>query len=66
MYAPWKKSFEKPRQYITKQRPIFADTILYSQSYSFSVVMNRCENWIIKNAEHQRINALNCGVGEDS
>ena len=24
------------------------------------------ESWIIKKAEYQRINALNCGVGEDS
>ena len=25
-----------------------------------------CESWTIKKAEHQRIDALNCGVGEDS
>ena len=24
------------------------------------------ESWTIKKAEHQRIDALNCGVGEDS
>ena len=29
----------------------------------FSVVMNRCENWTVKKAEHQRIDALKCGVG---
>ena len=32
----------------------------------FPVVMYRCESWSIKKAECQRINALNCGVGEDS
>ena len=32
----------------------------------FPVVMYRCESWTIKKAEHQRIDALNCGVGEDS
>ena len=30
----------------------------------FPVVMYGC--WTIKKAEHQRIDALNCGVGEDS
>ena len=30
------------------------------------VVMNRCESWTIKKAECRRINALNCGAGEDS
>ena len=32
----------------------------------FPVVMYGCESWVIKKAEHQRIDALNCGVGEDS
>ena len=32
----------------------------------FPVVMYGCESWTIKKAEHQRIDALNCGVGEDS
>ena len=30
----------------------------------FPVVMY--ESWTVKKAEHQRIDALNCGVGEDS
>ena len=32
----------------------------------FPVVMYGCESWTIKKAEHQRIDALNCGAGEDS
>ena len=28
----------------------------------FPVVMYGCESWTIKKAEHQRIDALNCGV----
>ena len=32
----------------------------------FPVVMYGCESWTIKNAEHQRIDAYNWGVGEDS
>ena len=32
----------------------------------FPVVMYGCESWTIKKAECQRIDTLNCGVGEDS
>ena len=32
----------------------------------FPVVMYECESWTIKKAENRRIDALNCGVGEDS
>ena len=30
------------------------------------VVIYECESWTMKKAEHRRIDALNCGVGEDS
>ena len=36
MLAPWKKSYDKPRQCIKKQRHHFADKSLYGQSYGFS------------------------------
>ena len=36
MLAPWKKSYDKPRQHIKKQRHHFADKCLCSQSYDFS------------------------------
>ena len=32
----------------------------------FPVVMYGCESWTIRKAEHRRIDALSCGVGEDS
>ena len=32
----------------------------------FPVVICGCESWTIKQAKHRRIDALNCGVGEDS
>ena len=32
----------------------------------FPVVMYGCESWAVKKAESRRIDALNCGVGEDS
>ena len=34
--APWKKSYDKPRQHIKKQRHYFADKGPYSQSYGLS------------------------------
>ena len=34
-----------------------------SQSYGFS---SGCESWTIKKSECQRIDGLDCGVGEDS
>ena len=34
--APWKKSYDKPRQCIKKQRHRFADKGPSSQSYGFS------------------------------
>ena len=37
-----------------------------SQSYGFPVVMYGCESWTIRKAEQRRIDALNCGAGEDS
>ena len=33
---PWKKSYDKPRHYIKKQRHHFANKVSYSQSYSFA------------------------------
>ena len=34
--APWKKSYDKPRQHIKKQRHYFANKGLSHQSYGFS------------------------------
>ena len=51
MLAPWKKSYEQPRQHIKKKRHYFADKGLSSQSVVFPVVMYGCENWAIMKAE---------------
>ena len=37
MLPPWKKSYDKPRQHIKKQRYHFADKRPYNQSYGFSI-----------------------------
>ena len=43
MLAPWKESYEKPRQHIREHRLHFADKGLYSQSYDFS--RNHVQMW---------------------
>ena len=53
--APWKKSYDQPRQHIEKQRHYFANKGPSSQSYGFLVVRYGCESWTINKAEHQRI-----------
>ena len=58
MLAPWKESYDKPRQHIKKQRHYFANKGPSSQSYGFSVVRYGCESWTVKKAEHQRIDAF--------
>ena len=43
MLAPWKKSYDQPRQHIKKQRQYFANKGLSSQSYGFSsMVFQSC------------------------
>ena len=56
MLAPWKKSYDQPRQLIKKQRHYFANKGPSSQSYGFS--MYGCESWSIKKAKCQRIDAF--------
>ena len=40
--APWKKSYDQPRQHIKVQRCYFANKCLFSQSYGFST----CHLWM--------------------
>ena len=56
--APCKKSYNKPRQHIKKQRHYFANSGPYSQGYGFSSSMYGCESWTIKKAKHRRIDAF--------
>ena len=57
MLAPWKKSNDKPRQNIKKQRHYFAYTGLYNQSYGFS--SSHIWMWELDDkSEDQRIDAF--------
>ena len=58
MLAPWKKSFEQPKQHIKKQRHYFVNKSPSGQSYGFPVVMYECERWTVKKAECRRIDAF--------
>ena len=52
---------------IFKSRDITLPTKVHLvKAMVFPVVMYGCESWTIKKAECGRIDALNCGVGEDS
>ena len=52
---------------ILKSRDISLPTMVHLvKAMVFPVVMYGCESWTIKKAEHQRIDAFNCDVGEDS
>ena len=58
MLAPWKKSYDQPRQNIQKQRHYFANKGPSVKVMVFAIVMYGCESWTIKKAEHQRIDAF--------
>ena len=52
---------------IFKSRDITLPTkVCLVKAMVFPVVMYGCESWTVKKAERQRIDALNCGVGENS
>ena len=52
---------------IFKSRDITLPTkVCLVKALVFPVVMYGCESWTIKKAEHERLDALKCGVGEDS
>ena len=66
MLAPWKKSYDKPRQHIKKQRHHLPTKLCLVKAMVFPVVMYGCESWTVKKAEQQRLMLFNCGVGDDS
>ena len=55
--APWKKSYDKSKQHIKKQKYYFANKGL-AKAMVFPVVMYGCESWTIKKAECRRIDAF--------
>ena len=52
---------------IFKSRDITLPTkVRLVKAIAFPVIMYGCESWTVKKAECRRIDAFDCGVGEDS
>ena len=56
--APWKKSYEQPREHIKNQRHYFTNKVHLVKAMVFPVVMYGCEIYTIKKADRQRIDAF--------
>ena len=48
--APWKESYDKPRQHIKKQRHTLLTKVCIVKAMVFPIVMYGCESWTIKKA----------------
>ena len=57
MLAPWKKSYDQPRQNIKNQRLYLTNKGPY-KAMVFPVVMYGCESWTIKKAEYWSTDAF--------
>ena len=58
MLAPWKKSYDKPRQPIKTRDMTLPTKVHIVKATVFPVVMYKCESWTIKKVECQRIDAF--------
>ena len=56
--APWKKSYDQPRQHTKNQRHYLPTKLHLVKAMVFPVVMYECESWTIKKAECWRIDAF--------
>ena len=66
MIASWQESYDKPRQYVEKQRHHSADKSLNGivKAMVFSVVTYGCDSWTIKKTECQRIDYFKLVLGK--
>ena len=58
MHAPWKKSYDQPRQHIEIRDITLSTKVHLLKAMVFPLVMYGCESWTIKKAERQRIDAF--------
>ena len=58
MFAPWKKSYYKPRSILKSRGITLLTKVQIVKAMVFPVVMYRCESWTIKKNEHLRIDAF--------
>ena len=58
MLAPWKESYDKPRQHIKSRDTTLPTKVHPVKAMVFPVVMYGCESWTIKKADCQRIDTF--------
>ena len=58
MLAPWKKSYDQPRQHVKKQDFSLPTKVRLIKAMVFPVIMYACESWTIKKPECHRIDAF--------
>ena len=58
MLAPWKKSYDQPRQHIKIRDITLPTNVHIVKAMVFPVVMCGCESWTIEKAEHEKIGAF--------
>ena len=56
--APWKESYDKPKQHIKSRDITLPTKVCLVRAMIFPVVMYRCKSWTIKKAERQRTHAF--------
>ena len=58
MLAPWKESYDQPREHIKSKDITLPTKVRLIKAMGFPVVMYGCESWTVKKAECQRIDAF--------
>ena len=57
-FAPWKKSYDQPRQHVKSRDIILPTKVRLVKAMVFPVVMYVCQSWTIKKAEHWRTDSF--------
>ena len=58
MLTSWKKHYDQPRQHIKIRDITLLTKVCLVKAMVFPVVTYECSSWIIKKAEHRRIDAF--------
>ena len=66
MFAPWKKSYDKPRQHIKTRDITFPAKVHIVKAMVFPVVMYRRKNWTIKRLSAKELMLSNYAAVENS
>ena len=66
MLAPWKKSYDQPRQHIKCRDITLLANVHLVKAKFFPVVIYGCESWTIKKLSPEEMMLFDYGFGEDS